>query len=137
MPLTALTAFRAAQPVAGRLRVGVLSNWDERLPQLLDALGATPHLDFVLTSRQAAVEKPAAEIFARARELGGVAPGARAVHVGDSVGTDVRGAATAGPGWEAVYVKKRIKEGERAELDATPHTHLEDLSDLPRLLGCV
>ena len=120
------------QPAARRPCVGVISNWDERLPQLLDALGAARHFDFVLTSREVGAEKPAALIFERARELAGVPAGARALHIGDSVGNDVAGAAAVG--WEAVYAKpaaKRARLGaaERAALEALPHHYVEDLSE--------
>ena len=136
--LQALSDWRAAQPAARRPCVGVISNWDERLPQLLDALGAARHFDFVLTSREVGAEKPAALIFERARELAGVPAGARALHIGDSVGNDVAGAAAVG--WEAVYAKpaaKRARLGaaERAALEALPHRYVEDLSGLLPLIG--
>jgi len=136
--LRAISDQRAAQSSEHRMVVGVISNWDERLPLLLDALGASVHLDFVLTSREAAVEKPSAEIFARARELAGVPEDARAIHVGDSVATDVVGAVSAG--YEAVFVKpdaklQRLGAEERALLDSMPHRHLADLSALPELVG--
>lgn len=137
--LQALSAWRAAQPIAERPSVGVISNWDERLPRLLDALGASSHFDFVLTSREVGVEKPAPLIFDRARELAGVSADARAVHIGDSVRNDVVGAAAVG--WEAVYAKSaakraRLGAAERAALDAAPHRYVEDLSGLLPLLGC-
>ena len=136
--LQALSEWRAAQPAARRPCVGVISNWDERLPQLLDALGAARHFDFVLTSREVGAEKPAALIFERARELARVPAGARALHIGDSVGNDVAGAAAVG--WEAVYAKpaaKRARLGaaERAALEALPHHYVEDLSGLLPLIG--
>lgn len=137
--LQALSAWRAAQPAARRPCVGVISNWDERLPRLLDELEVASHFDFVLTSREVGVEKPAPLIFDRARELAGVSADARAVHIGDSVGNDVAGAAAVG--WEAIYAKSaakraRLDAAERAALDAMPHRYVEDLSGLLPLLGC-
>jgi putative hydrolase of the HAD superfamily len=137
--LQALSAWRAAQPAARRPCVGVISNWDERLPRLLDELEVASHFDFVLTSREVGVEKPAPLIFDRARELAGVSADARAVHIGDSVGNDVAGAAAVG--WEAIYAKSaakraRLGAAERAALDAVPHRYVEDLSGLLPLLGC-
>ena len=137
--LQALSAWRAAQPAARRPCVGVISNWDERLPRLLDELEVASHFDFVLTSREVGVEKPAPLIFDRARELAGVSADARAVHIGDSVGNDVAGAAAVG--WEAIYAKSaakraRLGAAERATLDAVPHRYVEDLSGLLPLLGC-
>lgn len=135
--LRAISDHRATQSSEHRMVVGVISNWDERLPLVLEALSVSVHLDFVLTSRQAAVEKPSAEIFARARELAGV-PDGRAIHVGDSVATDVVGAVSAG--YEAVFVKsdaklQRLGAKERALLDSMPHQRLADLSALPELVG--
>ena len=137
--LQALSDWRAAQPAARRPCVGVISNWDERLPRLLDELEVASHFDFVLTSREVGVEKPAPLIFDRARELAGVSADARAVHIGDSVGNDVAGAAAVG--WEAIYAKSaakraRLGAAERAALDAVPHRYVEDLSGLLPLLGC-
>ena len=137
--LQALSAWRAAQPAARRPCVGVISNWDERLPRLLDELEVASHFDFVLTSREVGVEKPAPLIFDRAREIAGVSADARAVHIGDSVGNDVAGAAAVG--WEAIYAKSaakraRLGAAERAALDAVPHRYVEDLSGLLPLLGC-
>lgn len=74
--LRTLRELRAAQPGGSRTVVGVVSNWDERLGVLLDVLGAREHLDFVVTSREAAVEKPSHAIFELAREMAGGAAAA-------------------------------------------------------------
>src|SRR5258705_7009173 len=77
------------------LAVGVISNWSQRLPGILAGLGVSDHLDFVLASAIERVEKPAPEIFARACARAGVEPSA-AIHAGDDVDKDVRGARAAG-----------------------------------------
>ena len=56
----------------GARHVGVISNWDERLPLLLQRLGIAHTIDFVVASRLEKVEKPSKEIFDRARSLAGV-----------------------------------------------------------------
>ena len=77
------------------LRLAVVSNWDSRLPALLDGLGLAGFFDAVLVSALEGVEKPSPEIFLRAAGRLGVAP-ERCLHVGDSPLDDVRGAESAG-----------------------------------------
>lgn len=77
------------------LRVGVVSNWSERLEGLLSGLGLREHLDFVVVSAIERCEKPEREIFARALELADCAP-AEALHAGNDVEHDARGARSAG-----------------------------------------
>ena len=77
------------------LRLAVVSNWDSRLPALLDGLGLGGSFDALLVSALEGVEKPSPEIFVRAAERLGVPPG-RCLHAGDSPLDDVRGAESAG-----------------------------------------
>ncbi|MBI2193833.1 MAG: HAD-IA family hydrolase [Planctomycetes bacterium] len=77
------------------VRLGVISNFDERLPGILEALSLLGYFDFVLASRTAGWEKPHRAIFEAALERAGVPPGA-ALHVGDSEGRDYNGARAAG-----------------------------------------
>jgi putative hydrolase of the HAD superfamily len=86
----------ALQDLRGRgLRVGVVSNFDGRLPALLDGLGLAASLDVTVWSSAAGTAKPAAEIFdAAARGLGVIR--ADILHVGDDPTVDVDGARAAG-----------------------------------------
>jgi putative hydrolase of the HAD superfamily len=77
------------------LRLVVVSNWDVSLHGVLDRLGVAPRLDGILTSAEAGVRKPAAEIFERALAIAGARPD-EAIHVGDSLEEDVAGAHNAG-----------------------------------------
>jgi len=77
------------------LRLAIVSNWDSRLPALLERVGLSPWFDTIVVSGIEGVEKPAAEIFLRAAERLGVAPAA-CMHVGDSPLDDYRGAQSAG-----------------------------------------
>ncbi len=94
-------AFPDAAPALAALRskgcrLGVVSNWDVSLHAVLRATGLAERVDVVLTSAQEGVAKPDPEIFVRAlARLGGVEPQA-ALHVGDELGSDVRGALAAG-----------------------------------------
>ena len=77
------------------LRLGVISNWDTRLPEILRQLDLARHFDAIVFSSAVGVEKPDARIFRRAlRELGVEARAA--LHVGDSRLEDVEGAIAAG-----------------------------------------
>ncbi len=80
---------------AAGLRLAVVSNWDSRLPALLERLGLAGFFDAVLVSALEGVEKPGVEIFQRAAARLGVAP-AHCLHVGDSPLDDYRGAESAG-----------------------------------------
>jgi putative hydrolase of the HAD superfamily len=75
------------------LRIGVVSNFDGRLPAILDGLGVDA--DAVVWSTRAGAAKPARAIFALAASMLGV-PLAELCHVGDDLEADVRGAAAAG-----------------------------------------
>lgn len=84
-----------ARLAARGLRLAVVSNWDERLPTLLAALGLAERFDVVVVSAEVGVEKPHPRIFAVAAERLGVAP-AEIVHVGDRRLEDVEGPVAAG-----------------------------------------
>jgi putative hydrolase of the HAD superfamily len=77
------------------LALVVVSNWDVSLSAVLAETGLAGALDGVLTSAALGAPKPAVAIFEAALALAGVTP-AQAVHVGDSLAHDVRGARAAG-----------------------------------------
>lgn len=94
--------FPEVRPVLEELRgrgvpMAVVSNWDSRLPELLDRLGLTPFFASVHVSALEGLEKPHPEIFLRAASRLGVAPQA-CLHAGDSPLDDYRGAESAGLG---------------------------------------
>jgi putative hydrolase of the HAD superfamily len=77
------------------LKLGIISNWDERLRPLLRALKLAPYFLVTLVSCEIGASKPAAAIFAAAaRQLG--LPLEKILHVGDSLEHDFRGAQAAG-----------------------------------------
>jgi putative hydrolase of the HAD superfamily len=77
------------------VKLGVISNWDDRLRPLLAALNLTRFFTNIVVSCEAGATKPDARLFARAARELGVAPG-ELLHVGDSLVCDVRGATAAG-----------------------------------------
>jgi len=72
------------------LALAVVSNWDETLPERLEAFG----VDAVVSSAEAGASKPDPAIFRLALDRLGVRP-ERALHVGDSP-ADEKGALAAG-----------------------------------------
>jgi putative hydrolase of the HAD superfamily len=105
------------------VRTGVVSNWDSRLPRLLDTLGLSRYFDAITVSHLEGVEKPSPALFHRALEKLGAHPG-DALHVGDVPELDLAGAQAAGV--DAVLVDRRGRFG--ASLPTIP-----DLSHLPLL----
>src|SRR5215210_3632978 len=103
------------------LRLGVISNWDHRLPDLLDQLSLGGFFETVVYSSAAGVEKPDPRIFETAlRDLG--IPAGEALHVGDGRLEDVEGAQAVG--MRALHLTRGRGTGD-----------LRDLSSLPGLLG--
>jgi putative hydrolase of the HAD superfamily len=77
------------------LRTGMVSNFDHRLPAVLEALGLAPLLDVVVLPADAGAAKPDPRIFQLALARLGVAA-AEALYVGDDAEDDVAGATAAG-----------------------------------------
>ena len=86
----ALRALRARG-----LRLVVVSNWDSSLPEWLERSGLAELVDGVVSSAVVGAEKPSPRIFEVALDLAGVTRG-EALHVGDSMATDIGGARAAG-----------------------------------------
>ncbi len=77
------------------LRLGLVSNWDSRLPRLLTNLGLERFFEAVEYSSGCGIEKPHPGIFQRCLASLEVLP-AQALHVGDSAVEDVEGALAVG-----------------------------------------
>jgi putative hydrolase of the HAD superfamily len=86
----------ALQTLAGRgLKLGVVSNWDERLRPLLEHLRLARYFETIVVSGEVGTAKPAAAIFQHAIQRLQLPPEA-VLHVGDDLSMDVRGARAAG-----------------------------------------
>jgi HAD superfamily hydrolase (TIGR01509 family) len=88
--LDALTLVRQSG-----LRAAAISNSDGSVRSVLEALGLTPYLDFVVDSGEVGVEKPDPRIFELALARAGVGP-SEAAYIGDLYTIDARGASSAG-----------------------------------------
>ncbi len=108
--------------------LGVISNWDARLPPLLEGLELGRRLDWTVVSYQVDAEKPEGAIFQAALERCGV-PARRVAHVGDSYEEDALGALAAG--MRAVWLR-RADGGAPPPADEV--TIVERLTELPALV---
>jgi putative hydrolase of the HAD superfamily len=77
------------------IELGVVSNFDSRLHQVLPALGLAEFFSSVTISTEVGAAKPAAPIFQAALQKHNCVP-AQAWHVGDSLEEDYRAAIAAG-----------------------------------------
>ncbi|XP_066836658.1 haloacid dehalogenase-like hydrolase domain-containing protein 3 [Anser cygnoides] len=77
------------------LRMGVVSNFDNRLEDILAQCDLRRHFEFVLTSEAAGFAKPDGRIFEQALRLAGVLP-EQAAHIGDDYARDYRAAREVG-----------------------------------------
>jgi putative hydrolase of the HAD superfamily len=106
------------------LTLVIASNWDCSLPEWLRPPGLLDLVDGVVTSADVGAAKPDPPVFQRALEVAGVGPD-EAVHVGDSLDTDIEGARAAGI--RAVLVQRH------GEPPAGVET-VRSLADLPSVL---
>jgi putative hydrolase of the HAD superfamily len=77
------------------IRRAIVSNWDSRLPVLLERLDLRRRFEFVLTSAQAGYRKPDAHIFNQALARLNLEP-SQVIYIGDSYEDDAVGAQNAG-----------------------------------------
>jgi putative hydrolase of the HAD superfamily len=99
------------------VRLGVVSNWDSRLPKVLEDLGLARFLDAVVWSGRVGAEKPDRRIFQRALDELEVEPG-EALHVGDGRLEDVEGAVAAG--LRALHLTRNTGGGDLRNLVPLP-----------------
>jgi len=85
------------------IELGIVSNFDSRLYEILVGLGIDRFFESVTISSFAGVAKPSPQIFLRALAKHGAVP-KDALHVGDSLHEDVHGALAAGI--KAVLLKR-------------------------------
>jgi putative hydrolase of the HAD superfamily len=110
-----LTAFADAG-----VALAIVSNWDGRLPLLLERLGLLPFFDAVVHSSAVGSEKPSPAIFREALRRLALAP-ERVLHVGDHRREDVEGARAVG--MQALH------------LDRAGAGDVASLADVPELLA--
>ncbi|MCL1879643.1 MAG: HAD-IA family hydrolase [Actinomycetia bacterium] len=108
------------------VQMGLISNWDSTLRQIVSGLGLACHFQTVLGSADVCCCKPDAAIFQIALEHLGVSA-QQAVHVGDHCQADVQGAMGVGMG--AVLLDRA---GQHVGFSAAPR--ISSLGQLPGLI---
>lgn len=106
------------------LELGIVSNFDSRLFTILRGLGIAEFFDTITISSLAQAAKPAARIFHLALDKHAADPH-EALHVGDSVQDDVKGATAAG--LKAVLLDR---EGKYSATEARCIRTLSEVLDL-------
>ncbi|KAG7296529.1 hypothetical protein JYU34_020318 [Plutella xylostella] len=91
------------------INIGVISNFDPRLHEILQNVDIHKYFDFVLTSYEVGYAKPDVRIFEKALEQcgDGVTP-EESLHIGDDVEKDLEGAQSAN--WKAVLITKATEK---------------------------
>ena len=110
-------------------RLAVLSNWDERLPELLHRMRLADYFEEIVYSASLGIAKPNPEIFRHTLDRLRVRPG-EALHIGDSAQEDVEGAIAAG--MRAVLLERQGHREGAPDLDAAVR-QLETLGHQPGL----
>lgn len=108
---------------ASGLALGMISNWDSRLPDICHELGLSGYFDFVISSANVGLHKPDPRIFEAALRRAGV-EAADACHVGDHYYADVLGARSVG--LTPVLIDR---SGELPGADCLVVTGLDELAD--------
>src|SRR5262249_51276976 len=86
------------------LKLGVISNWDERLRPLLAELKLSEYFQAIVVYNEVGFPKPSPVIFEVAAEELGLAPNT-ILHVGDNAARDLDGARSAG--FHGFWLKRR------------------------------
>jgi len=119
-----------------RVRIGLCSNFShaETALRILDEADLRRQFDSIVISETVGFRKPRAEIFeATLSDLG--VDAAQTLHVGDSLRSDVGGAAACGI--QSVWITRRVKDATRRLREfagARPDFVVSDLSEVPPLL---
>ena len=121
--------------LAGRYRLGVVANQRSLVREALERDGVAPFIDIWAISEEVGAEKPDPRIFRYALRAAGVDPAA-AVHVGNRLDTDVRGAHQAG--LRAVWVLRgEAPPSPTPDQCAEPEAVVGGLAEVPLVLSAL
>jgi haloacid dehalogenase superfamily, subfamily IA, variant 3 with third motif having DD or ED/haloacid dehalogenase superfamily, subfamily IA, variant 1 with third motif having Dx(3-4)D or Dx(3-4)E len=115
---------------AAGLAVGLVSNTNRDLGEVLESFCLSELVDGAVTSSEIGLFKPAPEIFAAALEAVGAAA-AETVMIGDSYGDDIEGARGAGLAGGVLL----DRDGRQAASSRASEPVIGSLDELPELLG--
>ncbi|WP_438388548.1 HAD family hydrolase [Actinopolyspora saharensis] len=121
--------------LSARYRLAVVANQRRLVTEALHRDGIDQHIDVWAISEVVGAEKPDPAIFRHALDEAGV-PAERAVHVGNRLDTDVRGAAAVGI--RSVWITRGEAPPEpTAEQLAEPDAVIGSLDELPAALDAL
>lgn len=115
-----------------KVSLGIISNFDERLHNVLSDTGLLHLFDFVLASYIAKCYKPQTEIFNLALDIIKCAP-SQAVHIGDDVHLDYLAARKAG--WDALLLKQDSVDEEAKSNLIEPASIITSMSEINFILN--
>lgn len=110
------------------LKLGVVSNFDSRLREILRSCGLLSHFSFLITSEEAGAAKPDPVVFERALQKCG-ASAASVAHVGDHYVNDY--VASRSVGIHGFLLERQMKQ---RQVDVPPEYRLHSLEELPSRL---
>ncbi|KAH8264710.1 hypothetical protein KR044_001821 [Drosophila immigrans] len=117
------TPIDGAQELVQRMRlagkcVGIISNFDPSVAQVLTAMGFGKQFDFILSSYEAGFMKPDPAIFHQALQLARIESPQQALHIGNKHDMDYAGARQSG--WSSLLIQPNLDAQLKA--DAAHHT---------------
>lgn len=108
------------------LTLGLLSNNEGDMGKVCEELGLSPYLDFTITSADVGASKPHPPIFIEALRIAQAEP-PEAMHVGDQLDTDIRGALAMG-------IHPVLLDRDRLNEDSPDFPRIEGLGQVVDLL---
>lgn len=113
---------------SGEIKLGIISNFDERLELILEQLEIRHFFDFVLCSRLLGVVKPDPIIFTTALILSRVKKASEVLHIGDNIELDYNAAQAVG--FNALLISRK----DMGEGSLTHKTELRVIDSLTNVL---
>jgi putative hydrolase of the HAD superfamily len=103
--------------------LGVLTNNDKRIHQLIPDLGIANHFQFIFCASDIGYKKPSREVFSRIKEHIQLEPH-QILYIGDCPKNDIHGALSAD--WNALWIRRNITLFSESE----PHTFPESVPSI-------
>lgn len=115
-------------------KLGVISNFDPRVSEILCNMGINEFFDFILSSYEAKHAKPDPVIFDQAlvKSCMGSLKASESLHIGDNVLLDYMGARNAG--WNSVVVSDQVIDRELQFVN--PNHYFKDMTRLRKAIEC-
>lgn len=109
------------------IRMGLISNWDSSLENIVNGVGLGAYFDVLISSSVVGLHKPQPEIFLLALEEAG-ATAHETLHVGDHLQADIGGAAAVGIA--PVLIDRNDRHG---DVEGGSYARVRDLREIANL----